>query len=118
MRALSIRQPWAQMILRGEKTTEYRSRPTKIIGQRFYLYAPKASGPMGAPGLPTGVIVGTAILSRCAGPVPRPESLRDSGLGEWVYEWHISEVRPLARPRKPARKPQPVWFKPFGDGRA
>jgi len=39
MRALSIRQPYAEMILRGEKTIEYRSRPTKIIGERFYIYA-------------------------------------------------------------------------------
>ena len=38
-RALSIRQPYAEQILRGEKTIEYRSRPTKIIGERFYIYA-------------------------------------------------------------------------------
>jgi hypothetical protein len=31
MRALSIRQPYAEMILRGEKTIEYRSRPIKQI---------------------------------------------------------------------------------------
>ena len=43
MRALSIRQPYAELILRGVKTIEYRSRPTKIIGERFYIYAP-ASG--------------------------------------------------------------------------
>ena len=41
MRALSIRQPYAELILRGEKTIEYRSRPTKIIGERFYFYASK-----------------------------------------------------------------------------
>lgn len=28
MRALSIRQPWAELILRGVKTVEYRSRRT------------------------------------------------------------------------------------------
>jgi hypothetical protein len=39
MRALSIRQPYAELILRGIKTVEYRSRPTRIIGQRFHLYA-------------------------------------------------------------------------------
>jgi hypothetical protein len=37
MRALSIRQPYAELILRGLKTIEYRSRPTKIIGERFYI---------------------------------------------------------------------------------
>ena len=39
MCALSIRQPYAELILRGEKTIEYRSRPTRIIGERFYIYA-------------------------------------------------------------------------------
>jgi hypothetical protein len=39
MRALSIRQPYAELILRGIKTIEFRSRPTRIIGQRFHIYA-------------------------------------------------------------------------------
>jgi predicted transcriptional regulator len=42
MLALSIRQPYAELILRGIKTVEYRSRPTRIIGERFYIYASKA----------------------------------------------------------------------------
>src|SRR5205809_7999638 len=41
MRALSIRQPYAELILRGIKTVEYRSRATSIIGERFYIYAGK-----------------------------------------------------------------------------
>ncbi len=39
MRALSIRQPYAEEILRGIKRIENRTRPTKIIGERFYIYA-------------------------------------------------------------------------------
>jgi len=39
MRALSIRQPYAELILRGIKTVEFRSRSTNIIGERFYIYA-------------------------------------------------------------------------------
>jgi predicted transcriptional regulator len=39
MRALSIRQPYAELILRGIKPIEFRSRPTTIIGERFYIYA-------------------------------------------------------------------------------
>ncbi|CAN5488460.1 hypothetical protein BH09PLA1_BH09PLA1_02240 [soil metagenome] len=42
MRALSIRQPFAELILRGIKTVEYRSRATSIVGERFYIYASKA----------------------------------------------------------------------------
>jgi predicted transcriptional regulator len=41
MRALSVRQPFAELILRGIKTVEYRSRPTRKIGERFWLYASK-----------------------------------------------------------------------------
>jgi predicted transcriptional regulator len=39
MRALSIRQPYAELIMRGIKRIEFRSRPTSIIGERFYIYA-------------------------------------------------------------------------------
>ena len=42
MRALSIRQPYAQLILRGIKTAELRSMSTTIVGERFYIYACKA----------------------------------------------------------------------------
>jgi len=39
MRALSIRQPFAELILRGIKTAELRSRATTIVGERFWIYA-------------------------------------------------------------------------------
>ena len=32
MRALSIRQPYAELILRGIKPIEFRSRPTNLLG--------------------------------------------------------------------------------------
>jgi len=44
VRALSIRQPFAELILRGTKTIEYRTRATRIIGERFWIYAAKGSG--------------------------------------------------------------------------
>jgi predicted transcriptional regulator len=44
MRALSIRQPYAELILQGIKTVELRSRSTRIVGERFYIYASKGSG--------------------------------------------------------------------------
>lgn len=71
-RALSIRQAYAELILRGIKRIEYRSRPTKIIGERFYIYASrKWAGVNGVGGgsdsiepgdAPAGVIVGTPYL--------------------------------------------------------
>ena len=71
MRALSIRQPCAELILRGTcgeqiKPIELRSRSTKIIGERFYIYASQqgASGKLILKDLPRGVIVGTASSGR------------------------------------------------------
>ena len=136
MRALSIRQPWAELILRGVKTIEYRSRPTRIVGERFWIYASKTPVDRGSwsdakpvwsrdlavpdqtlpawmlelaeqvrliePGtlLPTGVIVGSAVIEK----VTR---------GEQFYEWHLTGVERAERPHKPKGHPQPVWFRPF-----
>lgn len=129
MLALSIRQPYAELILRGEKRIEYRSRPTKLIGQRFYIYASRtwagvthgnghdAAGiEAGGPGsLPTGVIVGSAIISGCevapasclCGSDSQHERLCDQ------YEWHLTNVKRYKRLRAPRRHPQPVWFTPW-----
>jgi hypothetical protein len=148
MRALSIRQPYAELILRGIKTVEYRSRATSIVGERFYIYASKTklavdrwqlagkSRIVGdnivAPGeplpgwmmelaeqvgmiedgalLPTGVIVGSAIIEKCE---RIAELHRSSRSVEPYYQWHLSGVERAKRLRKPKGHPQPVWFRPF-----
>jgi hypothetical protein len=146
MRALSIRQPYAELILRGVKRIEYRSRATRIVGERFWIYAAKRpfdklgtagdaarriwSNDLAVPGpkrgeppgwmmelaeelilgqLPSGVIVGSAVIERCVPALlPTPYSPPPT-----LYEWHLANVRRSARLRKPAGHPQPVWFKPF-----
>lgn len=40
VRAISIRQPYVELILRGQKTREFRSRVTHIR-ERVWLYAAK-----------------------------------------------------------------------------
>jgi hypothetical protein len=105
MRALSIRQPYAELIpstgsgqaLRGIKTIEYRSRPTRIIGEPFYIYASK--------GRRSTLILPSTLTPTGSG---RARTAEPGG-----YQWHLSGVRRIARPRKPRRMPQPVWFKPF-----
>ena len=107
MRALSIRQPYAEQIVRGTKRFEYRSRPT-TIRERVYIYARRKSGPasefarMGVePGdLMTGVLVGTVEIIDCSG---KPGD----------YRWHLAQPRGLKRPVRPAKHPQPAWFNPF-----
>ena len=109
MRAISIRQPWAERILRGEKTIEYRSTNCRKLNERVYIYAaPKVEAKesrafleMGLePGdLRTRVLVGTIEFTNCTGHPGK-------------YEWHIKNPQRLSRPRRPRGKPQPIWFVP------
>ena len=50
--------------------------------------------------LPTGVIVGSAVIEGVS---------RVDGF----YRWHLADVERAKKLRKPARHPQPAWFKPF-----
>jgi len=110
LRALSIRQPHAEAIMRGVKKIEYRSGPTKIRGD-IYIYASlgrysadEEAGMLADYGiddvacddLPRGVLVGTVELFDC-----------DGG------QWHVRNPARLKKPPKPTRHPQPVWFHPF-----
>ena len=106
--ALSIRQPFAELILRGEKTIEYRSLRTKRR-ERVYIYASKLPGDDAAswikvehaPGeLPTGVLVGTVEIVGC-----------DGKSGD--YHWMLARPERLRVPIKPTRMPQPMFFVPF-----
>ncbi len=95
MRALSIRQPWADHILDGTKTIEFRSINTRIR-ERVYIYASmKSSGT-----LPTGKIVGTV-------------EIHDAKKVGGEYQWLLRNPRRLKRPIKPKKHPQPVFFNPF-----
>jgi hypothetical protein len=74
LRALSVRQPFAEMILAGTKKVEYRTVPTRIR-ERVYIYASRKPGPLKAwkkagcePGdLPMGVLVGMIEFVDCRG---------------------------------------------------
>ncbi|MEM1013737.1 MAG: ASCH domain-containing protein [Planctomycetota bacterium] len=107
-RALSIRQPYAEQILRSVKTAEFRSRPTKVLGEAFLIYAARTPGPteefarIGVePGsLPTGVIVGVATVTHCS----------ETADG---WAWHLTDVRRLRQELLPERHPQPTWWHPF-----
>lgn len=110
LRALSIRQPHAEAIMRGIKIIEYRSTATRIRG-RIYIYAGLGRysaedeadmmaeygiNDVSCDDLPRGVIIGTVELHDC-----------DGG------EWHIRKPERAKTLRKPKNHPQPVWFNPF-----
>jgi hypothetical protein len=80
-RALSIRQPHAEAIMRGVKKIEYRAGPTKIRG-RVYVYACQGRysaeeearmmdnygiKDVGCDELPRGVLIGTIEIHDCDG---------------------------------------------------
>jgi hypothetical protein len=126
MRALSVRQPYAELILRGNKVIEFRTKPTNIR-ERVYLYVSKhPSGPeiwegldFTADDVPTGIIVGTVEIANC-GRIPH-EDKEKFGLDrsifpeddEVVYGWLLEAPRRLKRTLKPEGHPQPIWFNPF-----
>lgn len=108
-RAISIRQPWVELILRGEKCLEFRSKPTRIRGP-IYLYASaKPADAMSAwrqvekePGdLPVGRILGTVEIVGCHWNERRG-----------CYAYHLGNPRRLRRPRVPCNQPQPVFWRP------
>ncbi len=107
LRALSIRQPYAEQTLRGKKKIKYRGRPTNIR-ERVYIYASMTPGDAEAwealnmqPGdLPVGILVGTVEIRDCTG---KPGD----------YEWHLAKPERLQRNLKPKKHPQPAWFYPF-----
>jgi hypothetical protein len=108
MRALSVRQPYAERIMTGKKVIEYRTRRTHIRG-RVYLYASKTPGDMEdfeedgyeVGELPSGVLVGTVEVVDCTG---------DDG----DFEWHLARPQRLRTPLAVEGMPQPGFFWPFG----
>jgi hypothetical protein len=107
-KALSIRQPYAEMILRGIKKIEYRTMRTNIRG-RVYIYASLTAGPLeeyeklkSQPGdFPTGVLVGTVEIIGCETP------------DGYDYEWLLTNPERLEKPITADNKAQPSWLIPF-----
>lgn len=93
VKALTIRQPWASLIMAGIKDVENRSRPTRFRGT-IAVHAGQGVSPegMAAHGhllaqYPAGAIIGTVEITDC---------VRDSG-SEWAMDGHWHWV--LANPR-------------------
>ena len=108
MVALSIRQPYAELILRGEKPIEFRSLATRKR-ERVYIYASRIPADnaeawataAAAPGdFPTGVLVGTVEIVACSG---QPGD----------FHWHLARPERLKEMLPVRNKPQPMFFYPF-----
>jgi hypothetical protein len=74
--------------------------------------------------LPTGVIVGTAVIEKCERIEDGESNMEDGGdkpsSGSSIldpqaslYGWHLGGIERAKKLRKPKGHPQPVWFTPF-----
>lgn len=84
MKALSVRQPWASMIARGEKQIEFRSWATSYRGPLLIV----ASKSPRIEGLPAGQAVATATLVGCY------RTGDETGNGS-DFGWALENVQPI-----------------------
>ena len=124
--ALGVRQPWAELILRGRKTLEIRSRPTEVRGP-IYLYAgktlsdvPEAAGVcleegFGIESPPRGRLVGAVTITGCrpAAPADAAAACVPERLLKDHFAWELADPARLSEPVKPRFLPYGVWFYPF-----
>jgi hypothetical protein len=126
MRALSIRQPWAELILRGHKIIEVRSRRTNLR-ERVFIYAglnriePQEEVRIAAQFgidmdyLPRGVLVGTVEILGCL-PLQRDDSQAacfEITETDGFYAWLLARPQRVEELVKPKNQPQPMFFNPF-----
>lgn len=120
MKAISLWQPWASLVVHGEKRIETRAwaPPKSLVGKRIAIHAAKLTrfdALMSQPPfiglidaeLPHGAIVGTVKLSSCIRMTPtnivdfaRRKPL-EVQLGDWQpgrYAWVLRDPRPFAEP--------------------
>jgi hypothetical protein len=142
MLALSIRQPYAELILRGRKRIEYRptNATEKVTGKRFYIYASQKKMPVALEQVveraaqriwsddlavttprrgehPPAWLMELAeelILDKLPrGVIVGSAVIEKVTRGEQFFEWHLGDVQRIKKFRKPTGHPQPVWFNPF-----
>lgn len=122
-RALSVRQPWAELILGGQKSLEIRSRPTKVRGWvQIYASLRREDGPwqlraakdygLNLDTLERGWLLGMAEIVGCrrVTPADSESACFDIPADQELYGWQMSGPRRHHSPRKPQGQPQPSFF--------
>lgn len=127
MKALSIRQPWAELILRGEKTVEARPMRTTKRGERVHIYAGKnriepeeeariaAEFGIDVDSLPRGVLVGTVEIIDCVPLEPGHSRMAGFAVTESTggFAWLLKDPQRAETMQVPTGHPQPAFFTPF-----
>jgi len=117
MKALSLKQPFAELILQGRKTIELRKWNTNFRGE-FLIHASKipdakAMKEFGFINLPTGAILGKAELVEVKHYKNKKELMKDKHLhlanGDWGnYGFILRNIERFEKP-KPARGALGFW---------
>ena len=124
--ALGIRQPWAELILRGVKTIEVRSQNTQVRGP-IYLYAssivartPDALAACRKHGieadqLPRSLLVGTVEITGVVNLNRSHASAACVAVATLSghYGWRLANPQRLAEPVAPRVLPYGMWFYPW-----
>ena len=120
MKALSLKQPFAELILQGKKKIELRKWNTKFRGQ-FLIHASKtldkeAMQKFGFEELPTGAIVGKANLINVKKYANKKEHQKDKDLhlasNYWGNYGFILENVEIINPTIPAKGKLGFWEHP------
>jgi hypothetical protein len=109
--ALTIRQPWASLIIEGQKNIENRSRPTEhrgllvihaglaTVAEALDRYGHLLKDPDDLPG---GAILGAVEITDCV------ENARSRWAEPGYFHWRLADPRPLRRPI-PAKGSLGLW---------
>lgn len=97
-KALSVKQPWANMIASGEKTIETRAWPTDYRGDLLIVSSktPRIE--------PAGYAIAVARLVDCRHMTKRDEIRARCLVYPGAYAWVLIDIRPIT--------PTPVTGKP------
>jgi hypothetical protein len=123
MRAISVRQPWAELIVRGSKTIECRPRPT-YVRERVWIYAAEGRAHRETlstitvtdnTALPRGFLIGTVELVACRRLQPSDSAAACLPIDFEGYAWLLVRPERLATLLRPTCRPQPEFFVPFAE---
>lgn len=113
MKALTVCQPYADMIAKGEKIIENRTWPTSYRGQ-LAIHAGKSRSWLmeddesERPNMAFGAIVATAELVDCRDVECLPAELSSRSDAEGPWCWILQNIRRLDEP-VPVRGAQGLW---------
>lgn len=89
MRAISVRQPWANLIASGRKTIETRTWPTRYRGELLIV---SSARPMIEP---AGCALAIARLVDCRPMTATDETAACCELYPGAWSWVLEDIRPI-----------------------